>query len=321
MSRLTVHLTSRTRPVVVVGAALLQLIVVGGCSDSDSPTRPWSYLIQYEFVETWGDSGSGNGQFHYPQGVTVDASGNVYVIDTVNRRIQKFTSSGTYLTQWGTAGSGDGQFGYMNSAAIDASGNVYVADAGNSRIQKFTSDGVYLLQWGTLGNGNGQFSEYGMVVAVDPGGNVYVADVANGRIQKFASDGTYLTQFGAPGSGDGRFTWPRGLAVDGNGYVYVADGHHSIQKFTNAGTFIARWPMRGENISGAERLAVNSSGFVFVTDWYSRRVRLFTSAGRFVADWEVGDERWEWGPDLALDRSGRLYVTDTQNNRLLKYAP
>jgi len=72
--------------------------------------------------------------------VATDAAGNVYVVDTGNSRIQKFTNDGTYLTQWGSQGSGDGQFYYPNSVAIDAAGNVYVSEQENNRIQKFAPD-------------------------------------------------------------------------------------------------------------------------------------------------------------------------------------
>ena len=90
--------------------------------------------------------------------MAVDGSGNVYVVDNGNHRIQKFTSSGTYLTQWGSYGSGDGQFNYPYGVAVDASGNVYVADLYNHRIQVFTSSGTYLTQWGTQGSGPGSSS-------------------------------------------------------------------------------------------------------------------------------------------------------------------
>ena len=90
------------------------------------------------FVTKWGSSGSGDGQFEVPFGVATDGSGNVYVADDVNDRMQKFDGSGTFLTKWGTSGSGDGQFNNPWGVATDGSGNVYVADAFNNRIQKFS---------------------------------------------------------------------------------------------------------------------------------------------------------------------------------------
>ena len=71
----------------------------------------------------------------------MDVAGNVYVAETSNSRIQKFSSDGTFLMKWGIYGSDDGQLKYPSGVAVDATGNVYVADTGNRRIQKFSSDG------------------------------------------------------------------------------------------------------------------------------------------------------------------------------------
>ena len=83
--------------------------------------------------------GSGDGQFGNPVSVAVDTSGNVYVSEiNRNQRIQKFSSTGSFLTKWGSAGSGDGQFSNPSAIAVDSSGNVYVGERGNQRIQKFS---------------------------------------------------------------------------------------------------------------------------------------------------------------------------------------
>jgi DNA-binding beta-propeller fold protein YncE len=92
-------------------------------------------------LRKWGSRGSGDGQFSYPLGVAVDASGNVFVADSDNDRIQVFNSSGTFLSRWGFSGSGNGQFYSPSGVAVDASGNVFVADTDNSRIQKFAKGG------------------------------------------------------------------------------------------------------------------------------------------------------------------------------------
>jgi len=68
----------------------------------------------------------------------VDLSGNIYVADTGNNRIQKFDTNGKFITDWGFPGSGRGEFAYPFGIAVGPSGNVYVADTGNSRIQVFT---------------------------------------------------------------------------------------------------------------------------------------------------------------------------------------
>ena len=100
---------------------------------------------------SFGTYGTGDGQMSYPGGVAVDSSGNIYVSDSNNNRIQKFNSSGVF--QWklgGTAtGSGNGQFSYPQGITLDSSGNIYVADANNNRIVKVTSGGAYSASFGT----------------------------------------------------------------------------------------------------------------------------------------------------------------------------
>jgi len=72
----------------------------------------------------------------------VDGSGNVYVADAGNTRIQKFTSDGIFISKWGSYGHGDDQFISILGLGVDGVGIVYVLDYLNNRIQKFTSDGL-----------------------------------------------------------------------------------------------------------------------------------------------------------------------------------
>ena len=178
--------------------------------------------------------GYGIGQFEQPQGVAVDSSGNVYVADTGNDRIQKFSSDGNFINMWGTTGNGAGQFKYPQGVAVDSSGNVYVADPGNDRISEFDSYGDLIKDWGNVtgnGAGHGATVYWKVGVAVDSSGNVYVADPGNDRIQKFSSDGT-ITKWGTPGNGTGQLVRPQGVAVDSSGNVYVADsGNDRILEF------------------------------------------------------------------------------------------
>ena len=131
-----------------------------------------------------GNYGFGDGRFYFPLGVAVDGSGNVFVADTSNSRVQEFDNTGTFLTAWGGYGTGAGEFEAPTGIAVDASGSVFVTDTGYNRIQKFTNTGTFLTMWGSFGSGNGQFdSPYG--VALDGSGNVFVVDVNNNRIEKF----------------------------------------------------------------------------------------------------------------------------------------
>jgi hypothetical protein len=129
-------------------------------------------------------TGTGNGQLDAPADVAVPPSGDVYVIDRNNDRVQRFDANGNFLGKWGATGTGNGPFDNPFGLAADRLGNVYVADTENNRIQKFDPDGQFLEKWGTLGVGPGEF-ENPEGVAVDCRGNVYVADTDNNRVQKF----------------------------------------------------------------------------------------------------------------------------------------
>jgi DNA-binding beta-propeller fold protein YncE len=214
--------------------------------------------------------------------VAVDpTTGDVYVAEADNHRVQKFTSTGTFLTKWGTHGSGNGQFRVPVGLAVDpTTGDVYVADNENDRVQKFDSDGTYLGQWGSPGTGNGQFrGPFG--VAVNPTtGDVYVADSDNNRVQKFDADGTFVSTWGRIGGANGRFELPVGVAVDPiTGDVYVADaGNDRVQKFDSNGTFLTKWGSFGSGNGQFDipvDLAVDGDGNVYVVDFFGDRVQKF----------------------------------------------
>ena len=80
---------------------------------------------------SWGSLGSDKGQFTEDHGIAVSPSGNVYVVDTRNNRIQEFSSDGTFIRQWGSDGRGPDQFLIPHDIAVDSSNNVYVTDSGN----------------------------------------------------------------------------------------------------------------------------------------------------------------------------------------------
>jgi len=182
----------------------------------------WKYDNQGNYVGTIGSGGSGNGQLNNPTGVAVDGSGNIYVADNNNYRIQKFNASGAFVWANGSQGTGNGQFEHPSGVAVDSSGNIYVADSSNSRIQKF--DGNFTFKWavGSYGSNTGQFkSPTGL--AVDGNGNVYVADTVNNRIQIFDTNGNFLTQLSADVWGDAFASHLSSVAVDASGSVYITD--------------------------------------------------------------------------------------------------
>jgi len=278
----------------------------------------------YVLVTKWGSQGSGNGEFGTPEGIAVDSSGNVYVADTYNNRIQKFDPDGGFIIGWGRR-----ELEYFNrpyDVAVDSSGNAYAVNTNNHRIEKFSSERTYYITaWGSQGSRDGQFN-YPKGIAVDSSGNVYVADTDNHRIQKFDPDGRFITKWGSRGSGDGEFNSPKGIAVDSSGNVYVVDAYNNrIQKFDPDGRFITKWGSTGSRDGQfyyPKGIAVDSSGNVYVADSNNHRIQKFDPDGRFITKWGSrgsGDGQFYYPEDVAVDSSGNVYVADTYNNRIQKF--
>ena len=275
------------------------------------------------FLDKWGTSGTGDEQFMQPMDMAVDSDGNIYVVDGINNRVQKFNSDYEYLLRWGTAGAGDGQFNQPMSIAVDSTGDVYVLDCCNHRVQKFNSTGAYITKWGSNGSGNDQFN-YPDGIAVDSSDNVYVSDTGNNRIQKFTSSGGYLAQLGEAGSGLGQLSTPEGIDVDSDGYVYVVDqGNHRVQKFDSEGNYELAWGQQGtgdQQFAAPVGLAVDeAAGVLYVSDINIDRVQKFTTGGIYLTNWGEpgsGDGDFNTPSGVDVDADGNIYVADRVNRRI-----
>jgi len=198
-----------------------------------------------------GTADSADGAFDGPSGIAVDSTGNVYVADSVNNRIQKFSATGAYLSQFGTLGTGPGELSGPSKIVIDGAGNVHVTEQGNRRVSTFSSSGSFLramgkdvggagvnsctstCQAGSAGTGDGAF-DVPSGVSTDSTGNVYVSETSpNNRVQVFGPGGAFVQKWGGTGSLAGQFEGAAGLVAASGGRVYVADsGNDRIQLFT-----------------------------------------------------------------------------------------
>jgi sugar lactone lactonase YvrE len=258
-----------------------------------------------------GVAGSVNGAgitatFSHPQGMAVDASGNVYVADTVNNLIRLITPAGVASTFAGSGSSGAvngpvslASFKYPYGVAVDNLGNVYVADFNNHLIRKISGGVVSTLagQAGIPGFANGSGSTalfyHPQGVAVDGSGNVYVADTGNEVIREISPAGVVSTLAGEQGNGGSNngggvtatFSSPEGVVVDGSGNVYVADsGNNRIRKII-PGSFVSTYAGTGNwgDANGPATIASFNNPY-----------------------------------SVALDASGNLYVGDTGNDLIRK---
>src|SRR5665213_1309636 len=286
-------------------AALGVLALGGGVAQASSTA----------FVEVagFGREGTGAGEFKGPTGVAVEQStGDVYVVDGKNLRVQKFGPAGEFILAFGKG--------------VDETTGADICTAVSHDVCKAGSNGAE----------PGQFGEvliYGTLhlggpagVAVDSEtGDVYVADRFNRRIEKFSSGGAYLGQFSGSGTPAGAFSealggpGAGGVAVDpvldavhGGHDVYVADaGNNVVDVFDSAGVYLRQLTgVSGVAFSGPDGVAFDSGGDAYVLDRGNRAVDEFAGGEGPGARLTLEAELQEDGEAIALDAAGDVFVDE-----------
>jgi DNA-binding beta-propeller fold protein YncE len=304
--------------------------------------------MKYRFIQKWGSFGTGPGQFNRPHDIAFDSSGNVYVSDRDNNRIQKFTPNGTFIKSWGSKGSNDGQFSIPYSLAMDKSDNIYVADRENSRIQKFDTNGTFIAKYGTDGGGNGQFHRPEDVRIEPHTQDIYVTDTYNNRIERFDKNFTFITKWGSKGTADGQFKLPHAIGFDTKGNVYVDELERpGVQVFNSDGKFLRKWGTvgisDGQFSLPQEHLWIDSKDHLYLVDGAPNpRVQIFDPNGNILGKvgspckmstgegcidpdgpgpLSSGDGQFSKPEHVAINSEGKMFVVDRGNQRIQVFAP
>ncbi len=262
--------------------------------------------------------------FYQPEGIALDTQDNVYLADTLNNRVMKFSSTGNLLLSIGLEGSAVGQLKTPRGIAVEGQGNFYVADSGNNRIQKFDSQGRVLGAVGSVGNGDGQFNNP-TALALDAQGNVYVVDSGNSRVQKLDPNGRFLTKWGSPGTASGQFSLPNAIAIDQLGTVYVSDkANRGIQKFDTTGKSLGILGVYGTAVgqfSKPSGLAVDRQNNLYVVDPSAGRFQKFDSKGTYVTQYTCcrdQDTLTALDTKIVAASNGGFFLADTTNSAVRK---
>jgi YD repeat-containing protein len=276
----------------------------------------------------FGAVGTGNGQFKAPATAAFDSSGNIWVADTSNDRIQKFSPAGVFVAAYGTTGTGNLQFKGPWGIAIDQkSGNAFVSDQSNCRIEELNAAAEYVRAFGTCGSGPGQLNGPSGV-ALDPEGNVWVADMTNNRLEEFNSTGAYMRTVGAVGSGNGQLKSPRAIVFSGSNMYVTDSGNNRVEEFSSEGTYVTQFGAAGSgNGQFSTPMGIASdplSGDIYVVDDNNNRVQVFNPAGTYVSKFgAVGTGAGQFKNPLgvAVNQTGTVIVLDSGNNRVSQWWP
>lgn len=307
-----------------------------------------------------GNAGYANGtgtvaRFSAPQGLAVDAQGNVFVADTGNQAVRRVTSAGAVTN----VPLGDVRFTSLRDVAVDRAGTLAVVDNESQTVALITPDRRVSVLAGCPGgqgsadgtNATARFNRPCGVVA-DPQGRLWVTDNFNHTVRRVTPDGgvtTWAGRAGATGAADGtnaaaRFFWPSGADRDGAGNLYVADaGNHTLRKVAPDGTVTTLAGSAGSSgsadgtggnarFSWPADVALDAAGNAYVADRANHTIRKVTPSGAVTtvagsagrpgrADGPAGASRFNSPTGVAVDPVGNLYVADTGNHTLRRIVP
>ncbi len=319
----------------------------GGGSVSVTALAPTKTPI---YSSSFGSFGSGNGELREPEGgLAVDGSGNVWVSDTANSRLEEFNSKGEFVRTAGSYGEGTGQFLSTLGLTIDSKGDLWASDTSDDRVEEFNSEGVFLKMfgWGVAngeakletctsscraglqGSGNGEFF-FPEGIAVDSKGDVFVADRGNHRVQEFNSELAWVRNLSQTEEHEGPFY----LTMDPSGNLWVTySWDDKIGEFNNEGKLVRTWGTVGSgpgDLSIPYGVGVGPEGNVWVAEYGNNRVQVFTPAGEYIYGFGThgnGSGQFNYAPHgIAFSGTSTIYVLDsgvwwenTGNSRIEKW--
>lgn len=266
--------------------------------------------------------------------VAVDSKDNIYVFNRGSHPVIVLDTDGNVQRSWG-----EGIFDNAHGVAVGPDDSVFCIDAGDHTVRKFTPEGKLLMTLGEKGISSGANSgkpfNRPTHVAVDPrNGDIFVSDgYSNAAVHKYSPNGRLIKSWGRSGTDPGEFNTVHNIAIDREGWVYVADReNHRVQVFSSDGEFETQWV----NLALAAGIYVDQrpmEQIVYVAEFYAGipenptgygnftakrlgpRVTVFDTSGNVLA--RVGDEPLGREPGqfitphgIAVDSHGNIYVAE-----------
>lgn len=243
----------------------------------ESKEKLRKFTAEGKSIQDWTLRGSRYRGIENPSGVAVDSEGYIYVTDVKAHCVWKFDKNGNFIKTWGKEGSKRDEMLRPSGIAVNSKNDVYIADSGNLCVKVYSNLGVFQ---GILEKPENMGLP--VDVAVGPNDHIWILDKI--RVYKFSPKGTFISAWGKQGSNDGEFGSPKGITVDGDGYVYVSDAANGrIQKFDSEGRYITKWGERGTGIGMfnlPSAVAVDRDGLVYVADSSNHRIQVFKIASQ-----------------------------------------
>ena len=280
---------------------------------------------------TFGGVGTQPGQFFQPTDVESDAQGNLYVIDSKTKKLQKFDPNGNVLASVDVRSNPSDPADSSEPwglAVSPATGRVVVADTFGWKIRVFDKDLKPVLAFGNAPDTSkapGPFDLFGPRDAIiDAAGNIWVTDTGNDRIQVYSADGQFVRTVGSSGSGPGQFDEPVGISQGTDGTIFVADMFNRRVVLLNAdGSFKSQFPVEGwggQEVLDKPYLRALSDGRVAVSLPVLNQVRIYSAEGKLAGSLSAPEDPLNRPYGIMQTADGKLWVTEGGSGRLRLFA-
>jgi sugar lactone lactonase YvrE/tetratricopeptide (TPR) repeat protein len=272
-----------------------------------------------------GRQGSGNDEFNWPIDVAVDATGNLYVSDAENHRIQKFDSNLAYVLTIGTTGvpypTDDKRYNEPICIDVGPDGDIGIVEKTNKgyRFILLDAGGELLASGVEVDEAFNDNQHLGRPVgaAFSSDGKIYIADAGNGQIQIINANGG---------------SWIGKIDVDKNGNYYIINQlHHTVQIYDSSYTYLASLGVTGEpgsdntHFSYPTAITIDARGNIYIADTGNHRVQIYDSSYTYLATLgvtgEPGSDNTHFSSprDVTVDARGNIYIADQDNHRIQKF--
>lgn len=290
---------------------------------SAGPVAPPAPTTDSAGRPTFGGVGIRPGQFFSPVDIEADAEGNIYVIDTTSKRLQKFDSEGNFIAAVDIRGDAESEASDPWGLGIAPTGEVVVADTFGWKVRIFNSDltptGV---TFGTgQATGGGPFDLFGpRDAAIDRDGFLWITDTGNHRLMTYTLQGEFVRQVGEPGSGPLQFSEPVGLDIAPDGVIVVADMYNArVQLLDPTGAYLGQFEVTGWGgrlPSDKPYIAALRNGDVAVSLPSANEVRVYSRDGALLHTITGGDEPLDSPYGILETADGNLWVVEGGSARI-----
>ncbi|MBI4977993.1 MAG: 6-bladed beta-propeller [Spirochaetes bacterium] len=219
----------------------------------------------------------------HPKGIALDRGNNIYIADSGNDMVHKYSPDGTLLMSVGSNGYAEGRLACPSSVAVDAEGKVYVADTGNNRVSVFSVDGEFLLSFGTLGSDDGEFMRPTGIAVDDK--HIYVADSGNLRVCMFDRYGNFLSSLT-----NDLFFQPRYVRLSSSGDLFITDEKRMFC-YDRETSSVRGVPNSRRTTTAPMGMCEGGDGTLYVADFLTPKIDCYIPRQTYYANLEVNIER------------------------------